>query len=124
MKTPATTFAGLLLGLVAMAALSAGCGDDSNPTGGGETTTRPHFKSVSISGSSFTPSSLSIEAGDTVRWTNFDNVAHTVTSDVGTELNSANLGNAQIFQHVFMSAGAFAYHCKLHTIMTATVTVQ
>ncbi len=77
-----------VLSLTAIGALIAGCGDDSSPTGGGGGTTRPHFKTVSINGSSFSPSSLTIAVGDTVRWTNFDNVTHSVTSDAGTELDS------------------------------------
>lgn len=113
-----------VLSLTAIGALIAGCGDDSSPTGGGGGTTRPHFKTVSINGSSFSPSSLTIAVGDTVRWTNFDNVTHSVTSDAGTELDSPNMGNAAIYQHIFMSAGSFPYHCKFHVGMDGTVTVN
>jgi plastocyanin len=123
MKSPVTTHLGVLVGLVVFAALGAGCGDDSNPTGGGGGT-RPHFKTVSMSGSNFSPSSLTIAVGDTVRWTNFDNVTHSVTSDAGSELDSPNMGNAQIYQHIFMSAGSNPYHCKFHVGMNGTVTVQ
>lgn len=40
------------------------------------------------------------------------------------ELNSPNLGNGGVYTHTFASAGTFPYHCKIHTTMTSTVTVQ
>jgi plastocyanin len=40
------------------------------------------------------------------------------------ELNSPNLSNGAVFTHTFASAGTFPYHCKIHSSMTSTVTVQ
>ena len=98
-----------------------GCGNSKNPTkpSGPEQTT-----SVSISNFAFSPSSIQVSVGDTVTWTNNQNVNHTVTSDQGSELNSPSFGQGQTYKHVFMTAGTYPYHCSLHTSMKGSVTVQ
>lgn len=113
----------LPVAVLACALLLVGCGDDDNPTSpGGQT--RQHFKTVSIQGNSYIPASLTIAVGDTVRWTNNDNVGHTVTSNSGSELNSGVLPNGGTYQHVFQTAGGFGYHCTVHPTMQAAVAVQ
>ena len=77
---------------------------------------------VVIENFSFTPSSLLIDAGDTVRWTNNGN-SHTVTSDDDL-FSSGTLSNGDTFEHTFNTEGAFAYHCDHHSTMQASVTVS
>ena len=79
---------------------------------------------VVISNFTYSPSSLTISAGDTVTWRNDDSVGHTVTSDSGSELNSSLLGQGQTYTHIFGATGNFPYHCTVHPNMTASVTVQ
>ena len=110
--------------LASMVVIAVGCSSDDGPTGSGGGTSRPHFKQVAIQGSSFSPSTLTIEVGDTVLWTNRDGIQHTVTSNTGTELDSPLLSNDQTDQHIFNAAGSFGYHCTVHAGMTGTVTVQ
>lgn len=40
------------------------------------------------------------------------------------ELDSANLGHSAVYQHTFANAGTFAYHCKIHANMQASITVD
>src|SRR5947209_91487 len=47
--------------------------------------------SVSISGMAFNPPTLEVHAGDTVTWTNNDQVSHSVTADDGSFDSSAAL---------------------------------
>ena len=82
------------------------------------------YHAVNIQNMAFNPASLSILAGDTVVWTNNDAMPHTVTSNSGTELQSAQLSQGQFFQHIFPTAGTYAYHCMVHPSMTGSVTVQ
>ncbi|MFZ1684338.1 MAG: hypothetical protein WAU88_09445 [Candidatus Zixiibacteriota bacterium] len=42
----------------------------------------PSLHTVSMSGSAFVPATLTVDVGDTVKWTNNDPVAHTATSDI------------------------------------------
>jgi plastocyanin len=80
--------------------------------------------SVSIVDFSFNPSSVTIQANDSVVWNWLGPTTHTSTSDTSL-WNSGFLssGNAQ-FSHTFSASGSFPYHCTLHPFMTASVTVR
>lgn len=79
---------------------------------------------VSIQNFEYTPSSITIDSGDTVTWTNLDDARHTVTSDTGNELDSDLLSNGETYEHTFTEAGTFAYHCTPHPYMKGTVIVE
>lgn len=84
----------------------------------------PQTFTVDIRNFAFSPSSIIIHIGDTVVWTNYDSALHTVTSDSGSELNSAQLSNSQTYSHTFSTKGEFDYHCIVHPYMKAKVIVQ
>lgn len=86
-------------------------------------TPTPTNVSVNIVNFAFSPSTLTIKKGTRVTWTNNDGVSHTVTSDTGSMLNSANLLPGQSFSFTFNSVGTTAYHCAIHPIMKGSVTV-
>lgn len=69
----------------------------------------------------FDPSSLSVEVGDTVRWTNVGDAPHTVTFNGGAA--SGTLANGQSWERAFPSAGTFQYVCGFHASMVGTVSV-
>jgi len=79
---------------------------------------------VSIAGFAFAPAGITINVGDTVRWTNNEGSAifHTSTADNGT-WDSKVLANGQSFSFTFTVAGTFAYHCAVHPSMRGSVTV-
>jgi plastocyanin len=76
---------------------------------------------VTIQSMSFSPSQLTIAPGDTVTWT-LQTGFHTTTSDTGV-WDSGGMGAGQTFSHTFPSAGTFPYHCEIHSMMTAVITV-
>jgi hypothetical protein len=78
---------------------------------------------VSISGFAFQSSSITINVGDSVTWTNQDQAPHTVTGDAGG-WGSSTLNNGGTFTRTFNTAGTFTYHCAIHLSMTGTVIVQ
>lgn len=83
---------------------------------------------ISIQGMSFVSGNKTVSVGTKLTWTNLDNVAHTVTSGVpgapsGT-FDSGNISPNGTFSYTFNQAGVFNYYCKIHTSMTATITVQ
>jgi len=78
---------------------------------------------VGIPGFSFSPQNVTIDVGDTVRWTNSHTVSHTTTSNT-LVWDSGSLGPGQQFQFTFTAPGVFPYHCSLHTVMMGTVTVE
>ena len=88
----------------------------SNPTTGGA--------SVSISGFAFSPASVTIKAGEAVKWKNADAQPHTAT-DVAGGFDSGTLNQNDTYSHTFATAGTYTYKCIIHSTMaTATVVVQ
>jgi plastocyanin len=77
---------------------------------------------VSIVNFAFQPADLSIQVGQSVRWTNQGDVPHTTTSDTGVWASAA-LSPGETFDFVFSAAGDFAYHCAIHPSMTGVVHV-
>jgi plastocyanin len=72
---------------------------------------------VTAQNTSFSPDTVTIPVGATVRWLNNSTVTHTVTPDNGTlpgSWASASLVGASAFQHTFTVAGTFGYHCIPH----------
>ncbi|MFD0962462.1 T9SS type A sorting domain-containing protein [Pseudofulvibacter geojedonensis] len=76
----------------------------------------------------FNPSGdLTINQGDSVRWTWGDNSTHTVTSTSGVEtFDSGNInGMGMTFTHTFNNIGVTDYRCDIHPgNMTGRITVQ
>ena len=77
---------------------------------------------VVIKGFAYTPATLTVKVGTTVKWTNNDSVAHTVTSDTGL-FDSGELASGDSYSFTFSQAGTFAYHCAMHPSMVASIVV-
>lgn len=87
----------------------------------------PGVQLVTLQGTSFSPSTLTISTGTTVRWRNEQSVFHTITPDGHNEWTAASVSNAgDTFEHTFNTAGTFPYYCEPHRSqgMTGTITVQ
>jgi plastocyanin len=82
---------------------------------------RAATQDVSIAGFAFQPPSVSINTGDSVRWTDSDNAFHTSTSDTGVWDSGILNGTQYTFQ--FTASGEYPYHCTSHAFMTASVSV-
>lgn len=108
--------------LVAFSGFMSSCEESSmNPTGGGPgAPTGPGANEVFISGSAFTPSSITVTANTSITWTNKDSAPHTVTSNSGA-FDSGTINSNGTFSHTFTAAGTYSYHCALHPAMTASV---
>jgi len=78
---------------------------------------------VSIIDFGYTPASITVQAGDTVVWTNTGQAVHTVSADNGS-FDSGTLLSGRTFAMTFSTAGTFAYHCNVHPSMHGTVVVQ
>jgi plastocyanin len=117
-------FIGILLIVVAAMGCSSNKSTNSNYNPTPPAQHSAHYHTVAIAGMAFSPATITITAGDTVAWTNNDSINHTVTSDSGSELGSAPLGQGQTYSHLFGAAGVFLYHCSIHTTMHGVITVQ
>ena len=79
---------------------------------------------IDIQGYAFSPNITAVTLGSTVTWTNNDPVAHTVTSDSGTELASSLIAPGSTFIHKFDTKGIFDYHCSIHPMMKGEIVVN
>jgi len=78
---------------------------------------------VNIQGSAYVPAAITIDPGETVRWTNKDFLQHTVTSTSGL-FDSGFLGMNQQFSYTFDEPGIYDYICTVHPFMAGKVTVR
>jgi amicyanin len=79
---------------------------------------------VSIENFAYSPAELVVSVGDTVTWTNKDQVKHNVASDEGNELAGPLLAQNESYSHTFNAPGIYAYHCTPHPFMKAKIIVQ
>ena len=78
---------------------------------------------VKIDNFSFTPATITVPVGTTVRWTNHDDIPHTVVSDDKT-FKSKALDTDEQFTYTFTKPGTYSYFCSIHPKMTAVVVVK
>ncbi len=111
--------------LVGAVVMTAGCASygPSSPSSAPQTSTASQ-NTVSMKNIAFNPSSLTINKGANVTWTNDDSTTHTTTSDTGL-WDSGNLSPGQTYTHQFNTTGTFPYHCSIHVGqgMKGTITV-
>ncbi len=79
-------------------------------------------KAVSIKRSSFSPATVSITAGDTIRWKNDDTRDHQVVSTTGT-FASPVLRPGRTYSFTFEVAGTYKYRDALVPTSTGTIKV-
>ena len=78
--------------------------------------------SVKIVDFNFSPKTINVKVGDSVTWTNSGEEGHSATANSG-EFDTGILQTGQSGSHKFTKAGTFAYICKPHPFMKATVVV-
>lgn len=66
-------------------------------------------RSVEITRTGFVPDRLTIDAGDTVTWTNKDSTQHQVVADGGAFPSSPALQPNQTYSYRFLRSGSFSY---------------
>ncbi|MEX2467504.1 MAG: plastocyanin/azurin family copper-binding protein [Gemmatimonadota bacterium] len=75
----------------------------------------------------FSPATVTISSGTTIRWVSQSDMTHTVTPEGHSEWSSASLtASGQTFTHTFDDTGTFDYFCEPHLAqgMTGTITVE
>ena len=64
-----------------------------------------------------------MKKGDTITFKNEDGFAHTFTADDGA-FDSGNVDGGGEFQFTPDAEGTIAFHCKIHSNMKGTITVE
>jgi plastocyanin len=81
-------------------------------------------KIVRMSSLAFIPATVHVRVGQTIEWTNQDNVVHNVTSNDGLTIQSGNFGPGHTFEFTPKQTGSISYYCTIHpTTMQATIVV-
>lgn len=71
----------------------------------------------------FKSAKLSVNVGDTVRFTNKDGAPHTATANNGS-FNTGKLSKGKSGDVTFSKAGKISYYCKYHPNMKGVITVS
>src|SRR5258708_35521871 len=74
---------------------------------------------VTIDNFTFAPAELKVKVGDTVTFTNHDDIPHTVVS--AGKFRSRTLDTDNSFSFTFTAAGDYKYFCSLHPNMTGMI---
>jgi plastocyanin len=78
---------------------------------------------VKIDNFTFNPQQITVKAGDTVTWTNHDDIPHTVTSKT-LLFRSKAVDTDDKFSFTFAKPGSYPYFCSLHPHMTGSIVVE
>ena len=77
---------------------------------------------VTIDNFTFSPAELKVKVGDTVTWTNHDDIPHTVVS--AGKFRSKTMDTDNDFSFTFTTAGDYKYFCSLHPHMAGMIKVE
>ena len=83
----------------------------------------PGANEVFIENIEYTPATLTVAKGTTVKWLNRESLTHSVSSD-STYFESGSFGENQSFSFTFNTLGTFPYHCSHHHTMKGKIIVQ
>jgi len=139
----------LILPLLAVAAIAAGCGSDSSsssagygePTAAATGTAAPAATeqaaqapadnaasadpiTVDIANFAFAPKDIQAKVGQKITFTNQDSTPHTATATAGAKFDSGQLDQGKSFTYTAKKAGTIQFVCSFHPNMTGTITVS
>ena len=85
--------------------------------------TKPPAVEITIDNLSFTPQTVTVQAGAEVRWRNRDDIPHTVVAS-DSAFKSKALDTDEQFSFTPTKPGTYSYFCSIHPKMTAKLVVQ
>lgn len=104
------------------AATPTGTSTETNATGGTEAGATG--VAIDMQDLKFAPAGATVKVGETVTWTNQDDVAHNVTATSGETFQSPNFGKGETFTWTAVKPGVISYTCTLHPGMNGTLNVE
>jgi plastocyanin len=109
-----------------IAAGASGCGDDEEEPATSTTTAAAEPAAtdrVEITDFKYDPEMVAVDARTKLTWTNRDRAAHTATADDGSfDTGTLNLDDKGAV--TLDEPGTYAYYCRFHPFMKATVEVR
>ena len=122
-QSPPTVVVAVALCLAVALSACGGGGSSSDSGGTASTLASPDALSVDIRGFAFQPAELTVEAGATVSWENFDSFAHSIVIEGDAFADSGRLEEGDRFDTTFAAPGRYPYICGIHNSMKGTVVV-
>lgn len=114
---------------ISLIGCSTSSGTEEEGGNGNGNNQEPSPDAVEMVNTSFTPSSITVEVGTTVTWTNNSTLTHTVTSGTNGQhdgkFDSGNIAPDGQFSYQFTEVGTYNYYCIPHVNqgMTGVVNV-
>lgn len=87
-------------------------------------TTQPETREIVIAGFAFSPASVTVKTGTTVKWTNNDSAPHSIASSDGKFTGSSVFSKGNSYQFTFDKPGTYNYICGIHPSMSGQIIVQ
>ena len=121
-----------LIALLLLLVLAAGCGEKKGAggsgTAGGSATEAPAASGgkvvpVRMKDILFVPEKVTARVGQTVRWTNEDDVEHTVKAKKGADFESKSISKGETYEAKLTKAGTIDYVCTIHPSQRGTINV-
>jgi plastocyanin len=111
-----------------LACCAAGCGSSSSGSAATTKDSAPHSGDVKVSMQTlaFVPDTIHAGVGQTVVWTNDDNVRHNVIYVSGPKFTSSRprIRNGSTFSVKLAQPGTIHYFCSIHPWMKGTIVVS
>jgi plastocyanin len=82
----------------------------------------PSEVAIKIDNLSFSPVIITVPVGTTIRWTNRDDIPHTVVSE-DKAFKSKVLDTDEGFTYTFTKSGTYSYFCSIHPKMVGKIVV-
>ena len=106
--------------LIAAVLFLSGCGGDDESASEPVRTTSVKM----VSGNEFSPRAISVKPGETVTWTNEDDVPHNAVAKDGEGPKSELFGKGGTYRWKVTVGGTIDYVCTVHPGMDGTITVD
>ena len=103
--------------------LAAGCGEKKSEGSGAATDSAGKFVPVAMKDILFVPEKVTARVGQSVRWTNQDDVQHTVKASKGADFESKTLSKGDTYVAKLTKTGTIDYVCTIHPSQRGTITV-
>jgi plastocyanin len=113
-----------LIGFVVMALSTGGdTGGSASDVGQTPFVSEEDAVDLTIEDFLYSPDDLTINAGTTIIWTNFDSAVHDAT-ERDRSWNTELLSEGDVGEVTFDEAGTFEYFCSIHPWMEGAITVR
>jgi plastocyanin len=83
----------------------------------------PPSTTVTIDNFTFSPMTIEVQRGATIKWINKDDIPHVVASTAGT-FKSRAIDTDGSFVFTFTEPGTYEYYCSVHPKMTGKIVVK